>query len=231
MAETANQGAGKEASAFLFEREESLTADTFIRGLWKENPVFVMLLGMCPTLAVTNSTLNALGMGLSTTFVLIFSGALVSSLRNWIPKQVRIASYIVIIATFVTLVDYLIQAISLELYAALGAFIQLIVVNCIILGRAEAYASKQRLLPTIVNSLGTGVGFTLALLSLGTVRELLGSGSILGVQLFSDNFQGWVIMMLPPGGFFVLGTWLLFFNWLRLRKQHPAPSGATVHAR
>ena len=230
MAETANQGAGKEASVLLFEREESLTADTFIRGLWKENPVFVMLLGMCPTLAVTNSTMNALGMGLSTTFVLIFSGALVSSLRNWIPRQVRIASYIVIIATFVTLVDYLIQAISLELYAALGAFIQLIVVNCIILGRAEAYASKQRLLPTIVNSLGTGVGFTLALLSLGTVRELLGSGSILGVQLFSDNFQGWVIMMLPPGGFFVLGSWLLFFNWLRLRKEHQSSVRSGVPA-
>ncbi|MBK1718291.1 electron transport complex subunit RsxE [Thiocystis violacea] len=219
MAEASNQSTSTSSPAPLFDREEPLTADTFIRGLWEENPVFVMMLGMCPALAVTNSTINALGMGLSTTFVLICSGALVSWLRNWIPKQVRIASYIVIIATFVTVVDYLIQAISLELYAALGAFIQLIVVNCIILGRAEAYASKQRLLPTIVNSLGTGLGFTLALLSLGTVRELLGNGSILGVQLFSDNFQGWVIMILPPGGFFVLGAWLLFFNWRRLRKE------------
>ncbi|WP_201093104.1 electron transport complex subunit RsxE [Thiocystis minor] len=210
--------------------QETLTADTFIRGLWEENPVFVMLLGMCPVLAVSNSTLNALSMGLASTFVLVGSGALVSLLRNWIPKQVRIASYIVIIATFVTVVDYGIQAISLELYAALGAFIQLIVVNCIILGRAEAYASKQRLLPTIVNSLGTGLGFTLALLSLGTVRELLGNGSILGIPLFSDNFQGWVIMILPPGGFFVLGAWLLFFNWLRLRKERQATEQAGVTA-
>ena len=210
--------------------QENLTADTFLRGLWKENPVFVMLLGMCPTLAVTNSTLNALSMGLASTFVLVGSGVLISLLRDWIPKQVRIASYIIIIATFVTLVDYAIQAISLELYAALGAFIQLIVVNCIILGRAEAYASKQRLLPTVVNSLGTGVGFTLALLSLGTVRELLGNGSVLGYHLFSDNFQGWVIMIRPPGGFFVLGGWLLFFNWLRLRKERQASADAGVIA-
>lgn len=202
--------------------QEELTADTFLRGLWKENPVFVMLLGMCPVLAVTNSTLNALSMGLASTFVLVGSGALVSLLRNWIPKQVRIAAYIVIIATFVTIVDYSIQAISLELYASLGAFIQLIVVNCIILGRAEAYASKQRLLPTLVNSLGTGVGFTIALLALGTVRELFGNGTILGIHLFPDGFQGWVVMILPPGGFFVLGAWLLLFNWLRLRKERRA---------
>jgi electron transport complex protein RnfE len=132
------------------------------------------------TLAVTNSAINAIGMGLATTFVLLGSGALVSLLRHWIPKQVRIASYIVIIATFVTVVDYAIHAISLELYASLGAFIQLIVVNCIILGRAEAYASKQRLLPTLVNGLGMGLGFTLALLSLGSVREILGNGTLLG---------------------------------------------------
>jgi Na+-translocating ferredoxin:NAD+ oxidoreductase subunit E len=140
-----------------------------------------MLLGMCPVLAVTNSTMNAIAMGLATTFVLVCSSLLISLLRNWIPKQVRIASYIIIIATFVTIVDYGIQAISLELYAALGAFIQLIVVNCVILGRAEAYASKQRLHTTLVNSLGMGAGFTIALLALGTVREILGSGSILGV--------------------------------------------------
>ncbi len=131
--------------ADLLNPQETLTADTFLRGLWEENPVFVMLLGMCPVLAVTNTTINALAMGLATTFVLICSSLLISLLRHWIPKQVRIASYIVIIATFVTIVDYGIQAISLELYAALGAFIQLIVVNCVILGRAEAYASKQRL--------------------------------------------------------------------------------------
>ncbi|MCG6897079.1 MAG: electron transport complex subunit E [Thiocapsa sp.] len=209
---------------------EDLTPDTFVRGLWRENPVFVMLLGMCPVLAVTNSTVNAIAMGLATTFVLVCSSLLVSLLRHWIPKQVRIASYIVIIATFVTIVDYGIQAISLELYAALGAFIQLIVVNCVILGRAEAYASKQRLHTTLVNSLGMGFGFTLALLALGTVREILGSGSILGMPLFGESFQPWVVMILPPGGFFVLGTWLLLFNWLRLRRERRVLEQAGVAA-
>jgi electron transport complex protein RnfE len=195
--------------------------DTFIQGIWRENPVFVMLLGMCPVLAVTNSVVNALAMGLATTFVLLASGALVSLLRNFIPSQVRIACYIVIIATFVTIVDYVIQAISLELYNALGAFIQLIVVNCIILGRAEAYASKHTISHTLINATGMGIGFTIALLCLGSVRELLGNGSLLGVALFGDQFQPWVIMLLPPGGFFVLGCWLLFFNWLRQRTQAP----------
>lgn len=202
--------------------QENPSVDTFLRGLWEENPVFVMLLGMCPVLAVTSTTMNAIAMGLATTFVLVCSSLLVSLLRNWIPKQVRIASYIVIIATFVTIVDYAIQAISLELYAALGAFIQLIVANCVILGRAEAYASKQRLMATFVNSLGMGVGFTLALLSLGTVREILGNGTILGYALFPADFQPWIVMILPPGGFFVLGAWLLLFNWLRLRKERNA---------
>ena len=211
-------------------RQENLTADTFLRGLWQENPVFVMLLGMCPTLAVTNSAINAIGMGLATTFVLLGSGALVSLLRHWIPKQVRIASYIVIIATFVTVVDYAIHAISLELYASLGAFIQLIVVNCIILGRAEAYASKQRLLPTLVNGLGMGLGFTLALLSLGSVREILGNGTLLGYSLFGEGFQPWLVMVLPPGGFFVLGAWLLLFAWLKQRRERRILEQAGVAA-
>ena len=200
-------------------RYENVTADTFLRGLWKENPVFVMLLGMCPVLAVTNTAINALAMGLATTFVLLRSSALVSLLRKLIPKQVRIATYIVIIATFVTMVDYAIQAISLDLYNALGAFIQLIVVNCVILGRTEAYASKQRLGAALVNGLGMGAGFTLALLCLGTVREILGAGSLFGVPLFSENFQPWVVMILPPGGFFVLGAWLLVFAWYRQRRE------------
>lgn len=217
----------------LLNPQEKLTPDTFLRGLWEENPVFVMLLGLCPVLAVTSTTLNALAMGLATTFVLVCSSLLVSLLRHWIPKQVRIASYIVIIATFVTIVDYAIQAISLELYAALGAFIQLIVANCVILGRAEAYASKQRLPTTLVNSLGMGAGFTLALLALGTVREVLGNGTILGVSLFSPDFQPWIVMILPPGGFFVLGAWLLLFNWLRQSKIRRAAkfSGAPADAR
>lgn len=198
---------------------EKVTPDTFLRGLWEENPVFVMLLGLCPTLAVTNSAINAIAMGLATTFVLVASGTLVSLLRKLIPKQVRIASYIVIIATFVTIVDYTIQAISLDLYNALGAFIQLIVVNCVILGRAEAYASKQKLGAAIVNALGMGAGFTFALLCLGSVREILGSGSIFGVALFSADFEPWVVMILPPGGFFVLGGWLLLFEYLKQKRE------------
>ena len=200
-------------------QEERLSLDTFMRGLWEENPVFVMLLGMCPVLAVTNSTLNALAMGLATTFVLLASSALVSLLRRAIPRQVRIATYIVIIATFVTVVDYVIQAISLDLYNALGAFIQLIVANCIILGRAEAYAARNRLGTTLVNSLGMGTGFTFALLCLGTVRELLGSGTLLGLPVFPAGFQTWAVMILPPGGFFVLGAWLLLFSWLKQRRE------------
>lgn len=201
-----------------------ITLETFTRGIWEENPVFVMLLGMCPVLAVTNSGGNALAMGIATTFVLVCSSILVSVLRHRIPKQVRIATYIVIIATFVTIVDYVIQAISLELYRALGAFIQLIVVNCIILGRAESYASKHRPSKAIINALGTGLGFTIALLCLGLVRELLGSGALFGFNIFGRSFQPWAIMILPPGGFFVLGSWLLIFSWMRIRKgEKPTP--------
>ncbi|WP_281647390.1 electron transport complex subunit E [Parendozoicomonas sp. Alg238-R29] len=198
---------------------ENISADTFLRGLWEENPVFVMLLGMCPALAVTNSAINAISMGLATTFVLVMSSSLISIFRNFIPKQVRIVAYIVIIATFVTIVDYLIQAISLDLYNALGAFIQLIVANCVILGRAESYASRQKLGATVVNSFGSGIGFTLALLSMGAVREILGAGALFGVSIMPAGFEPWVVMVLPPGGFFVLGCWLILFAWDKKRKQ------------
>lgn len=211
------------------ERNDGITMDTFLEGIWRENPVFVMLLGMCPVLAVTNSVINAIAMGVATTFVLLASSTLVSLLRHHIPKQVRIATYIVIIATFVTIVDYVIQAISLDLYNALGAFIQLIVVNCMILGRAEAYASKQKLGKAVVNALGMGAGFTIALLCLGTVRELLGNGTLLGFPLFGEHFQPWVVMILPPGGFFVLGAWLLLFNWIKARKTEESGQEVTVH--
>jgi len=193
--------------------------DEFMEGIWKQNPTFVMILGMCPTLAVTVSAINAISMGVATTFVLIASCGLVSMMRNITPKEVRIAVYIVIIATFVTAVDYAIQAISLALYDALGAFIQLIVVNCIILGRAEAHAAKNPPLPAMINATGMGAGFTIGLLALGVVREILGSGTLFGLSLFGESFQPWVIMVLPPGGFFVLGTWLLFFAWRARRKQ------------
>ncbi|MBT5874311.1 MAG: electron transport complex subunit E [Candidatus Latescibacteria bacterium] len=198
---------------------EALSWDTFIQGLWRENPVFVMLLGLCPVLAVTNTAMNALSMGLATTFVLLCSGVLVSVLRNLIPRQVRIASYIIIIATFVTIVDYAIQAVSLDLYKALGAFIQLIVVNCIILGRAEAYASKNPVVSAFVNALGMGLGFTFALLCLGAVREVLGSGSLFGLSLFGPDFQPWAVFVLPPGGFFVLAFWLFLFAVVRKRLK------------
>ena len=207
-----------------------LSMDTFLQGIWRENPVLVMMLGMCPTMAVTNSLGNALGMGLATTFVLIGSNALVSMLRKLVPGTVRIATYIVIIASFTTVVDYAIQGISLALYSALGAFIQLIVVNCIILGRAEAYASRRPVLHSVVNAGGVGIGFTLGLVMLGGVRELLGSGTLLGLPVFGPGFQPWVIMLLPPGGFFVLGAWLLLLNWLRGRQPGASPTPAPVHS-
>ena len=204
--------------------------DEFMEGIWRQNPVFVMVLGMCPTLAVTVSAVNALSMGLATTFVLIASCFLVSVMRNVIPKEVRIATYIVIIATFVTVVDYAIQAVSLALYDALGAFIQLIVVNCIILGRAEAHASKNPPVPAMINAIGMSLGFLIGLLALGVVREILGAGTLFGLSLFGPNFQPWVIMVLPPGGFFVLGSWLLVFAWWERRKPRADVAEVTQHA-
>ncbi|MCB0281383.1 MAG: electron transport complex subunit E [Calditrichae bacterium] len=193
--------------------------DVFLKGVWKENPVFVMLLGMCPVLAVTNSVINALVMGIATTFVLILSNLLVSSLRKLIPKQVRIATYILIIATFVTVADYAIKAVSLEVHKSLGAFISLIVVNCIILGRAEAFASKNSIGRSVLDGLGMGSGFTFAVLCLGIVREVLGNGTFAGFSLFGPDFQPLIIMILPGGAFFVLGAYLMFFNWLKERKK------------
>ena len=194
------------------------STDEFIKGLWRENPVFVQVLGMCPVLAVTNTAMNALAMGLATMFVLVMSNIVISTLRKFIPKQVRIATYILVIATFVTVTDYVIQAISLDLHKALGAFIALIVVNCLILGRAEAFASKNTVGKSILDGLGMGAGFVFALLCLGTVREVLGSGSLFGIELFHERFQDWVMMVLPAGGFFTLAGWLLLFNWMKQRK-------------
>ena len=195
------------------------TMDLFLKGIWKENPVFVMLLGMCPVLAVTNSVVNAVAMGVATTFVLVMSSAMVSLVRKVIPKQVRIASFILIIATFVTVVEYLIQAVSLDIHKALGAFISLIVVNCMILGRSEAFASKNGVGKSIIDALGMGIGFTFACFCLGFVREIFGSGSIAGIPIFGSSFEPWTIMILPGGAFFVLGGWLLLFNWLRERRK------------
>lgn len=206
--------------SLIKQEDDAITFDTFMEGVWRQNPVFVMVLGMCPTLAVTVSAVNALSMGIATAFVLVSSCLLISLIRNLVPKEVRIATYIVIIATFVTLVDYLIQAGSLKLYEALGAFIQLIVVNCIILGRAEAHASKNPPLKAVINALGMGVGFTIGLFALGGTREILGAGKLFGISLFGEHFQPWVVMVLPPGGFFVLGGWLLLFSQLRSKSEN-----------
>ena len=193
--------------------------DEFIKGLWRENPVFVQVLGMCPVLAVTNTALNGLAMGLATTFVMTMSNMLVATLRNYIPKQVRIATYILIIATFVTVTDYAIEAISLDLHKALGAFISLIVANCLILGRAEAFASKHTVRIAVIDGLGMGAGFTLALLCLGGVREILGNGSLFNVALFPAGFEPWIVMILPGGGFFTLAAWLLLINYTKQRRE------------
>lgn len=194
-------------------------ADELVKGIWRENPVFVQVLGMCPVLAVSNTALNALAMGLATMFVLVMSNSVVSLIRNIVPKQVRITAYILVIATFVTMVDYLIQAISLDLHRALGAFISLIVVNCLILGRAESFASKNTLGHSIADALGMGSGFTFALLCLGGLREILGAGSFFGVPVLPPSFEPWVVMVLPSGGFFSLAAWLLLFNWRKSRRS------------
>lgn len=193
--------------------------DTFLEGIWKQNPTFVTVLGMCPLLAVSNSVLNAVTMALATMFVLVMSNMVVSLVRNVIPSQVRLVAFIMIIATFVTVAEYILQAISLELHRALGAFVPLIVVNCIILGRAEAFASKNPVLPSILDGFGSSAGFLLSISTMGTVREILGSGSFLGIPLFGEQFEPWVVMILPSGGFFVLGVLMLGVNrlnaWLR----------------
>ncbi len=190
-----------------------------MKGIWKENPVFIQVLGMCPMLAVTNTAKNAIAMGVATAFVLIGSSFLVSLLRKVIAKPVRISTYIVIIATFVTVVDYAIEAFSPALHRDLGAFIALIVVNCLILGRQEAFASKNTIRFALADAFGMAIGFMFALFCLGATREILGFGTLFDKQLFGENFEPWVIFALPPGGFLMLGGILLFFNWLEQRKK------------
>jgi electron transport complex protein RnfE len=163
------------------------TREDLVKGLWRENPVFIQLLGLCPALAVTNSAINALAMGAATTFVLVGSSLLVSSLRRWIPKQVRITTFIIVIATFVTVADFSLQALAPNVHKELGAFIALIVVNCLILGRQEAFASRRPLRAAAADALGMAAGFSFALLLLGAIREILGSGSLFGVSLFGEN--------------------------------------------
>jgi electron transport complex protein RnfE len=193
--------------------------EEFIKGLWRDNPVFVQVLGMCPMLAVTNSAINAIAMGMATFFVLVGSSFLVSTFRHLIPKQVRISCFIIIIATFVTIADYTLLALVPAVHKELGAFIPLIVANCLILGRQEAFASRYPTKLAVMDAMGMASGFLLALLSLGSIREILGDGALFGMNLFGEHFEPWVIMILPPGGFLTLGVILLFFNWFKLKKD------------
>jgi electron transport complex protein RnfE len=182
-----------------------------VKGIVAENPIFVQVLGMCPALAVTNSGLNGVVMGLATTFVLVMSSLMISALRKVIPSQVRISTYIVVIATFVTVADFTLQATLPAAHHEMAAFIALIVVNCIILGRAEAFASRNPVGLSVADALGMGTGFTLALILIGGIREVLGSGALFGFRVMGASFEPWVVMVLPPGGFLVLGVLLLLF--------------------
>jgi electron transport complex protein RnfE len=181
-------------------------------GIWKENPIFRLVLGMCSVLAVTTQAKNGIGMGLAATFVLVCSNMAIAALRNIIPDKVRIACFIVVIATFVTIVDLIMEAYFFELHKALGIFIPLIVVNCIILGRAEAFASKRPILNSMMDGIGMGIGYTLALLLLGSIRELLGNGSIFGVVLLGPRYIPFLLAILPPGAFIALGLLLGLMN-------------------
>ena len=188
--------------------------ENFLKGVIKENPTFVMLLGMCPTLGVTSSAYNGLGMGVATAFVLLMSNVAVSLVKNVIPAKVRIPAFIIIIASFVTVVEMILEAFVPFLYEQLGIFIPLIVVNCIILGRAEAFASKNNVLSSAIDALGMGVGFIMALTVLGAVREILGSGSLFGLKFVPENANTFILFILPPGAFIALAYLSVVFNKL-----------------
>lgn len=191
---------------------------TFTNGLFKENPVFAQLLGMCPALAVTTSAINGAGMGLATTAVLVSSNFVISLLRKLVPAKIRIPIYIVVIASFVTIVGMMMEAFTPALFDSLGLFIPLIVVNCVILARAESFASKNKIGSSIIDGLGMGLGFTLALTILGAVREFFGNGSLFDVALLGANYKPALIMILPPGAFLALGLLLAIYNVVLLKK-------------
>lgn len=193
--------------------------ENFLKGILKENPVFVMLLGMCPTLGVTTTAFNGLGMGVATLFVLLMSNIVVSLIKKQVPDKVRIPAFIVIIASFVTLVEMILEAYIPFLYEQLGIFIPLIVVNCLILGRAEAFASKNNLGASIVDALGMGTGFILALTALGATREVLGNGSIFDLRLFSEDANTFILFILPPGAFLALAYLAALFE--RFTRKTP----------
>jgi electron transport complex protein RnfE len=195
-------------------------AREFTKGFWRENPIFRLVLGICPTLAVTTAAINGIGMGLATTFVLVCSNVVISLLRNFIPPRVRIPSFIVVIASFVTIVDLVMAGFFFQLHKTLGLFIPLIVVNCIILGRAEAFASKHPLMDSVADGFGMGLGFTLSLLVLGSIREVLGNGTLFNVPAFGPGYFPFLVMILPPGAFITLGFLLALMN--RLAAQRPS---------
>ena len=186
----------------------------FTRGLVKENAVLVLMIGLCPALAVSSTVRDAFGMGLAATFVLLFSNVIISIMRKKIPNEVRIPVFILIISTFVTIIDYVMQAFQPDLYRALGVFVPLIVVNCMILGRAEAFASKNSIINSMLDGLGVGLGFTLALTVMGAVREILGNGTFLGMAIFGEGFKKSpvIFMILPPGAFLVIGVLKALIN-------------------
>jgi len=191
----------------------------FYNGLINENTIFVQAIGMCALLAVTTSATNGLAMGIAVTAVTVGSNLVISLLRKFIPDKIRIPAFIVVIATFVTIVDLLMEAYAPALYSALGIFIPLIVVNCMILGRAESFAYKNSILPSIVDGLGMGLGYTMATTSLGILREIIGAGSIFGISLFGPNFQPALIFIMPPGSFILLGLMMGIFNYVRRKKE------------
>ncbi len=190
----------------------------FINGLWQQNPIFRLILGMCPVLAVTNAAINGLVMGLATLFVLVFSGIIISLIRNLIPAKVRIPSFIVIIATFVTIADYILAATVPPIHKVLGIYVPLIVVNCIILGRMEAFASKNTLLSTLYDSFGMGLGFTWGLIILASIRELLGFGTVFGFTILGSWYPQMIIMKLPAGAFITLGFLIALMNIISKKK-------------
>lgn len=188
-----------------------------LNGIITENPTFVLLLGMCPTLGTTSSAINGLGMGLATLFVLICSNLVISLLKNLIPDMVRIPAFIVIIASFVTILQLVMQTYLPDLYQALGVFIPLITVNCIVLGRAESFAAKNKAIPSIFDGLGIGLGFTLGLTLLGCIREILGTGKVFDMTLYSDHY-GMLLFILPPGAFIALGYLIAVINRLKVNR-------------
>lgn len=219
-------------------RAKTTVWDEAVKGVWRENPVLIAALGLCPALAVTNSLVNGLVMGAASTFVLMGASLIVSMLRKIIPKPVRISIYIIIIATFVTIVDFALAAYMPDAHRELGAFISLIVVNCLILGRQEAFASRNNVGRSLADAFGMAVGFTIALAMIGGIREILGSGTLLGVPVFGVDpahpvpgelvFEPWIIMVLPPGGFLCLGVLITLFAHIKAVSDRKRESAAAL---